>query len=220
MLSGVDRITSRSDLFARLTLLSTEVGLYIEHEDQKFFNEIDDSVVDRAIADGSSDHLLECIRRFASIEGNCFDSNLKGLGRISSQGFPRLGGVLNSEMKKNRAIPEAIVAAVERTIHAGYLAAATLTKAGESAVVVTDIDQLWNDWIPLAYPMNDHGSNLVFSNCALDDFWSSCLEQFGFTKALKKMKSGRVSDIAASIGGLATTGVGLFSAERPIKQVG
>lgn len=218
MLSGIDRIQSREDLYARITLLIPELGLRLGDEHRAFLDEIDDSVVNKAIKDGSSESVIECVRRFSSIEGNCYDSNLKGLGRVSSHGFPRLGGVLNAELRKGSSSPELIIAAVERTVHAGYLAAAALTKAGERTVEVADVDQLWNEWIPLAYPLNNQGSDLVFNNCALDDFWTACLERFSFPKALKKLKSGRATDIGASIGGLATTGIGLFLAERPLKK--
>lgn len=218
MISGIDKIQSRTDLYARITLLVPEIGLQLVEEHKAYLDEIDDSIIEKAIVDGSSPSLIECIRRFASIEGNCFDPNLKGLGRVSSHGFPRLGGVLNAEATKGGSHPEMIIAAVERTVHAGYLAAAALTKAGERAVEITDVEQLWNDWIPLAYPLNDQGSDLVFNNCALDDFWMACLEKFSFPKALKKLKSGRATDIGASIGGLATTGIGLFLAERPSKK--
>ena len=218
MVSGIDRIQSRADLYVRITLLLPELGLKLGDEHKAHLDEIDDSIVNKAIEEGSSESVIECVRRFSSIEGNCHDSNLKGLGRVSSHGFPRLGGVLNSEVKKSGSNPEMIIAAVERTVHAGYLAAATLTKAGERAVEVADVDQLWNEWIPLAYPLNNQGSDLVFNNCALDDFWTACLDTFSFPKALKKLKSGRATDIGASIGGLATTGVGLFLAERPSKK--
>ena len=218
MISGIDRVQSRADLYGRITLLIPELGLKLGDEHRASLDEIDDSIVNKAIEDGSSESVIECIRRFSSIEGNCYDGNLKGLGRVSSHGFPRLGGVLNAEVRKGSSSPEFIIAAVERTVHAGYLAAAALTRAGERAVEVTDVDQLWNEWIPLAYPLNNQGSDLVFNNCALDDFWTACLERFSFPKALKKLKSGRATDIGASIGGLATTGIGLFLAERPLKK--
>jgi len=215
MLSGVAKIQSRTDLYTRLSLLVPEVGLSLGDAHKLFLDGIDDVRINKVIDEGSSETVLQCIRRFASIEGNCFDSGLKGLGRVSSRSIPRLGGVLNSEADRGAGNSEMIVAAVERTAHAGYLAAGTLIKAGGRDIGVTDVEQLWNNWIPLAYSISEQLSAVVFNNCAIDDFWAACLEKFSFPKALKKLTSGRPNEVGTSIGCLATTGLGLFLAERP-----
>jgi hypothetical protein len=215
MFSGIAKIQSRTDLYSRISLLIPDVGLSLGDAHKAFLDKLDDARVNRVIEEGSSETITQIIRRFSSIEGNCYDSNLKGLGRVSPHSFPRLGGVLNPEVERGTGNSEMIVAAVERTVHAGYLTAAALVAGEDRKVRVTDVHQLWDRWLPLAYSISDRMADVVFNTCAIDDFWMACLDKFTFPKALKKLKSGRPSEIGASIGGLATTGLGLFLAERP-----
>lgn len=215
MFAGVDVIRDRQDFYERLTLEVSSIGMSLPVNHRQFLDQIDEDKVNRGIRDGSSPWVLECIRRFTSIEANCSDKNHKGLGRVSEYGFPRLGGVLYKEAKKSECDLAMIASATERMIHSGYLVCVSLSNFGKRVVAVKDIDDLWTEWIPLAYSIADDATNVVYNNCAIDDFWINVLDKSGFQENLKKLKTGKNTEIGRSIGGLATTGVGLFLAERP-----
>jgi len=216
VLSGAEKIINRADMYARMSLSVTELGIQIPDAAIEKFDHIDDSALARIIKDASSPWILSCIRRFAVIEGDCTNSNGKGLGRVSSESIPRLGAILNREFIEGGCDSTFLQAAIERSIHAGYITVIALTGAGNMPILRADPDQLWEDWVPKSYSVPEDGSDLVYNNCNIDTFWSAVLKECGFKKAYKNLMKGEreYSEVANSIGNLCCTGVGLFAAER------
>jgi hypothetical protein len=216
MLSGASEVLNRADMYARMTLSVPELGIQIPQAGYEIYDKIDDTALARIMKDATSPWILSCIHKFAVIEGDCTSSNRKGLGRVSSESIPRLGAILHKEVSKGGCDTQLLQAAIERSIHAGYLAMIALTNAGTKPVLRADPDQLWDDWIPKSYSVPEHISELVFNHCNIDGFWSAILENGGFKKSHKELLKGekRYSEIANSIGNLCCTGIGLFGAER------
>lgn len=169
---------------------------------------------DRWLAEANSDVAFGCIRRFARVEGDVSSSNPKGLGRVSSASFPRLGGLLAQEVAKRGAPADAIEGAVEQTLQAGYLAVIGFTKAGERGRIFTDAEALWNEWIPKAY-VSVAGSvmDAIFDVAAFGEYWNRLLQHYGLAKAAKAMSKVN-SDVGRSIGGLCAVGASLAFVER------
>ena len=216
MLSGAAEILNRADMYSRMSLSVAELGIQIPQAAVEKFDQIDDSALARIIKDASSPWILSCIRKFAVIEGDCTSSNRKGLGRVSSESIPRLGAILNSEFSEGGCDSTLLQAAIERSIHAGYITVIALTGAGNMPILRADPDQLWEDWAPKSYSVPEDGSDLVYNNCDIDSFWSAVLQECGFKKSHKNLMKGerKYSEVANSIGKLCCTGVGLFAAER------
>lgn len=80
------------------------------------------SPLDEALEASRSNVAEGCLARFAAIESDISSSVTKGLGRVSAVGFPRLGGVLHGELRKKPKAASFVRAAVELTVHSGYLA--------------------------------------------------------------------------------------------------
>lgn len=213
MFTGAAEILSSEDFLIRMTLLNPQLGLPVDDQAKDSLAQVQPSRVNYAVSRGSSKEVLECVRRFASIEGNCHDPNRKGLGRVSADGFPRLGGVLYSEAQERPTAIDVITCAVERTVHAGYLAAALLSNETRKSPDPIDVESLWNRWVPISYSAGPNEADLVFNTCAIEDFWLAVLADIGFEASLAKLESGQPSDLSMSLGGLATTGPGLFLAE-------
>lgn len=216
MLTGAAEILDRSDMYSRMSLSAPELGLGFPDGALYKFDQIDDLRLAQVIRDASSPWILSSIRKFANFEGDCSNPNRKGLGRVSSESIPRLGALLHDEASQGNCDLELLSAAVERSIHAGYISVIALTGAGKMPILRKDSEQLWEDWIPKAYSVPQDGSDLVFSNCGIDQFWSEVLKKGGFVKSHKNFLSASrgYSEVANSIGNLCCTGVGLFSAER------
>lgn len=216
MLSGAAEILNRADMYSRMTLSIPELEIQIPQAGYEIYDKIDDIALARVMKDASSPWILSCIRKFAVIEGNCASSNRKGLGRFSSESIPRLGAILHKEFIRGECDTQLLQAAIERSIHAGYIAMIALTNAGAKPVLRPDPDQLWDDWIPKSYSVPEHISDLVFNHCNIDGFWSAILKKGGFKKSHEELLKGetRYSEIANSIGNLCCTGIGLFGAER------
>ena len=216
MLSGAAEILNRADMYSRMSLSVPELGIQLLQAGYETYDKIDDTALARIIKDASSPWILSCIRKFALIEGDCTRSNRKGLGRVSSESIPRLGAILHKEVSRGECDTLLLQAAIERSIHAGYIAMIALTNVGTKPVLRADPDQLWVDWIPKSYSVPEHISELVFNNCNIDGFWSEILKNGGFKKSHKEFMKGerRYSEIANSIGNLCCTGIGLFGAER------
>lgn len=168
----------------------------------------------RGLQVGITPQASECIRRFSYIESNTEDANLKGLGRVTSASFPRLGGVLFGEVRNQAGISDQIAEAVQLTMNAGYLAMLCFTSLGTKPALVTNADELWERWIPRSYSSSDQVNDLIFDSVAITDFWHLALSRIGFTQSAALMKSESKNLVVDSIGGLATTGATLFLAER------
>ena len=216
MLTGASIILNRADMYSRMSLSAPELGMHLSQDAIKMYDQIDDFVLARTIKDASSPWILSCISKFALIEGNCKESNRKGLGRVTSESIPRLGAILHKEAQNGGCDTNLLVAAIERSIHAGYIAAIALTGAGRMQILRNDSDQLWENWIPKSYSIPDDGSNLVYDNCNIDTFWLKVLKLGGFDKSFKDLSNSQnhYTDVANSIGNLCCTGIGLFNAER------
>lgn len=216
MLSGAAEVLNRADMYSRMSLSATELGIQIPQAAVEKFDHIDDSALARIIKDASSPWILSCIRKFAFIEGNCTSSNRKGLGRVSSESIPRLGAILHQEFSQGGCDAVLIQAAIERSIHAGYITVIALTNAGKMPILRADPDQLWENWIPKSYSIPEDGSDLIYNNCGIDSFWSAVLKQGGFKKSHNDLLNGETqySDVAGALGNLCCTGIGLFAAER------
>lgn len=216
MLTGAAEILDRADMYSRMALTIPELDLGLPNGALNKFDQIDDLKLAQVIQDASSPWILSSIRKFATIEGDCSNSNRKGLGRVSSESIPRLGALLHDEARQGDCDLNLLNAAIERSIHAGYIAVLALTGAGKMPILRKDNEQLWEDWIPKAYSVPQDGSELVFSNCGIQDFWIQVLKTGGFVKSYQNFLSGgsQYSEVANSIGNLCCTGVGLFSAER------
>jgi hypothetical protein len=216
MLTGAAEILNRADMYSRMALSIPELNLGFPDGALHKFDQIDDLKLAQVIKDASSPLILSSIRKFATIEGDCLNPNRKGLGRVSSESIPRLGALLYEEASQGNCDLQLLSAAVERSIHAGYISVIALTGAGKMPILRKDNEQIWDDWIPKAYSVPQDGSDLVFNNCGIDQFWSEVLKRGGFKKSHKDfLSAGRgYSEVANSIGNLCCTGVGLFSAER------
>jgi hypothetical protein len=216
MLTGAAEILNRADMYSRMALSIPELNLGFPDGALHKFDQIDDLKLAQVIKDASSPLILSSIRKFATIEGDYLNPNRKGLGRVSSESIPRLGALLYEEASQGNCDLQLLSAAVERSIHAGYISVIALTGAGKMPILRKDNEQIWDDWIPKAYSVPQDGSDLVFNNCGIDQFWSEVLKRGGFKKSHKDfLSAGRgYSEVANSIGNLCCTGVGLFSAER------
>jgi hypothetical protein len=216
MLTGAAEILDRADMYSRMSLFAPELGLGFPDGALSKFDQIDDLRLVQILRDASSPWILSSIRKFATIEGDCTSANRKGLGRVSSESIPRLGALLHKEVSRGNCDLNLLSAAIERSIHAGYISVIALTGAGKMPILRKDADQLWDDWIPKSYSVPQDGRDVVFDNCGIDNFWSEVLKRGGFEQSLKDLLKGerQYSEVANSIGNLCCTGVGLFSAER------
>jgi hypothetical protein len=216
VLTGAAEILDRADMYSRMALSCPELELGLPDGALQKFDQIDDSKLAQVIKDANSPWILSSIRKFAAIEGDCSNPNRKGLGRVSSESIPRLGALLHDEASQGDCDLNLLNAAVERSIHAGYITVLALTGAGKMPILRKESEQLWEDWIPKAYSVPQDGSDLVFNNCGIQDFWIQVLKTGGFVKSYQNFLSGglQYSEVANSIGNLCCTGVGLFSAER------
>ena len=168
----------------------------------------------RGIDEGISPAALTCIKRFAHIEGNTEDANLKGLGRVTSASFPRLGGVLYGECRSKPHLRDAVVRAIIQTMEAGYLTMLCMTNFGTKMPKITDQDALWERWIPVAYNTFESVDDFIFDSVAIESFWKAVFSKLSLPNATANMSSTSKNLVVDSIGGLATTGSSLFLAER------
>ncbi len=174
----------------------------------------DDSIgLRRGLVEGLSASASNCIERFVNIEGNCRDSHLKGLGRILTTSFPRLGGVLSDEVKGDVNIETIIKDGVRCTIEAGYFSMLCHSNFKSRKALIYEADTLWEKWIPMSYSVPPNISDFIFDSVAIEMFWKAVFEKAGLKKARAQMESTLKNPLMDSIGGLATTGATLFLAE-------
>ena len=157
---------------------------------------------------------LDLIRRFAAIEGDIQNPGLKGLGRVSRMAFPRLGGALHKEAAKARVDGRDVVNAVERTVQGSYLAMLIASDSILDRSLITDTEQVWERWIPMAYAVPGEIVRRVSDVCAFVEFWRRALLQWGMKKAAKQLTRRRRSAVNSSLGGLMGVGAALAIAER------
>jgi hypothetical protein len=212
-ITGVGPVANRDDAVERLSLLLPGLGLQRELAQFKAERVFIDELIEALVRTGNTPAADACIRRFATIEADVSMAQFKGLGRGTAYKFPRLGGALHGKVSPGSSAAATLQAAVERTIHAGYLA--VLTERGSTApIVVVTAEELWSAFIPVSYDLPEHLRNIALDLCAFDAFWFAVLERCGLGKDVKDWKSGRPSQIRQSIGGLCSVGVALALAER------
>lgn len=201
-------------MMQRCSLMLPEYGLDSLEE---FFQEQTAEELEgfqRGIENGISPAALTCMKRFSYIEGNIEDANLKGLGRVTSASFPRLGGVLFGECRSKLHLGDAVVRAIHQTMEAGYLTMLCMTNFGSKAPKILDQDVLWEKWIPVAYSSFEGVTDFIFDSVAIESFWKAVFSKLGLSGAEANMNNSTKNPVVDSIGGLATTGATLFLAER------
>jgi hypothetical protein len=201
------------EIAQRCSLFLPDYGMTLPDE---YFDEVSyyDSIgLRRGLVEGLSASASNCIERFVNIEGNCRDSHLKGLGRILTTSFPRLGGVLSDEVKGDANIETIIKDGVRCTIEAGYFSMLCHSNFKSRKALIYDADTLWEKWIPMSYSVPPNISDFIFDSVAIEMFWKAVFEKAGLKKARAQMESTLKNPLVDSIGGLATTGATLFLAE-------
>jgi hypothetical protein len=180
----------------------------------------DDAISDEEfsawLAGANSRPAFRCVRRFAAVEGDTESRDLKGLGRISVKGFPRIGGVLHKSVSKERVATVAIKALVERTVQASYLTSLLILLLDTGSLpnaVQDDVDALWDEWIPHSYDTPAAHMDQVFNVVAFTSFWTSGLDALGLARLTKDLQKPK-SDLNRSLGGLAGVGSSLALVER------
>ena len=217
-ITGVGRVADKDDAFERLSLLLPVLGLQRELAQFKADDLFTDELMERLVRIGNTPAADECIRRFATIEADVSMAQFRGLGRSTAYKFPRLGGALHAKVSPGRSAAATLQAAVERTIHAGYLALLTTEQVSTAPIVTATAEELWRTFIPVSYGVPAHLRNTALDLCAFDTFWFAVLERCGLGKDVKQWKGGRQSPMSQSIGGLCTVGVALSLAERGLAE--
>jgi hypothetical protein len=157
---------------------------------------------------------LACIRKFCRFEADLSSDNMKGLGRVSAHGYPRLGGALSREASKTGTAAQAITYAAERVVHAEYLTTLIATDLIDDPLSKTGLAALWTPWINAAYMPPADFLDLAMGMSAYDDFLKALLARHGFRKSLKSVQKMKVTPVTQSYGGLAGTGCALAIVER------
>src|SRR6478609_2578406 len=152
-MQGAANPTDVSDLLERVSLSYVDLGLETDLRgyEKEIRAALSQSELEVAVGFAQSDRVIECVRRLARIEADLSTDNEKGLGRVSTGGFPRLGGALHKEARRLELAPDALQYAVERTIHAGYLAMMLGSKVGTWPRVELTAEEMWLGWIPITY---------------------------------------------------------------------
>lgn len=201
-------------MMQRCSLMLPEYGL---ESPEEFFQEQTPEELEgfqRGIENGITSAALTCMQRFSYIEGNIEDANLKGLGRVTSASFPRLGGVLFGECRSKLHLRDAVVRAIHQTMEAGYLTMLCMTNFGSKSAKIVDQDALWEKWIPMSYNSFEGITDFIFDSVAIESFWKAVFSKLGLSGAEANMSNSTQNPVVDSIGGLATTGATLFLAER------
>ncbi len=214
--SGADLATSDRDFVQRAGLLVDELDMGGQLVDEMLAGvrrEVGNEHLEEARSAANSDVAIELIHRFAVIEGNIDSTDRNGIGRVSSVSFPRFGGVLAREARRHKVDEADIVRAMERTIHASYLATLLAVPSVARTPRIKDTEAVWKRFIPGAYVVPEAFINEVFRIPAFEAFWERALERWGMPKADKQLsKVG--SDFGVSLGGLCGVGIALACSER------
>lgn len=214
--TGAIGVQDERALVERASLLAPELGMDSPYLDQFQVALSEDLGAERTghwLSAAASPLALTLIKRFSAGEGDSSDNGLKGLGRMSSKSFPRLGGVLHQEVQKAGVERADIVHAVERTIQASYLAMLISSESILDRRRLTDENDVWERWIPNAYVVPEQLFARIGEVCAFVEFWKQVLEGWGLKKAAKQLKRPRTA-VNSSVGGLAGVGAALAIAER------
>jgi hypothetical protein len=220
--TGAIPITSEEELYMRASLLFDELDMGGEHLRQ-FKEAIQQDATSARLAEWLSAAIrttvaIPLIRRFSVIEGNTADPGERGLGRVSPDAFPRLGGVLHKEAGTAGVPSSQIVAAVERTCQASYLAALFVVQGLASEPRLDGEAEIWDRWIPAAYVMPGTTMAAVDGVCAFMEFWKRTLDRLGMQEASKEL-TGLSSRVGMSVVGLSGVGAALAFAERRADSV-
>ena len=213
-ITGVGLVADKDDAFERLSLLLPELGLQGELAQLKARKVFPDELLEALVRIGNTPAADACVRRFATIEADVSMAQFKGLGRGTAYRFPRLGGALFGKVSPGTSAAATLQAAVERTIHAGYLAVLTTEQGRTASIVLATAEELWSAFIPLSYSVPAHLRDIAMDLCAFDAFWFAVLERCGLAKDVEQWKRGRTSPMSQSISGLCPVGVALSLAER------
>ena len=211
-LTGAADPTSLDDLLERMTLrpsslrLGTGTSNFRSRLDEVFGPERLPTIFDRCPSPGAQ----AVIAKFACIEADITNPGLKGVGRMIPAAFPRLGGILYGDARQEAAA--VLRAAVERTLHAGYLLALTLDLNLERPISITNPDTLWERLVPLAFESSSDLHDYVYALADVWDFWERILVGLGMAKRARGLK--RPSKIMSNISGLAIPGTMLAYIER------
>ncbi len=211
-LTGASVPADMDDLLARMTLRIASLGLGGGANEirSNFDTTYGPERLPKVLARCASPGAAEVIARFAGGEANINNAGLKGVGRMSGLAFPRLGGVLQPDAPPQAG--EVLRAAVERTLHAGYLLALTVEKNLERPITIEDPDTLWSRLVPLAFEPGPNLHEYVYGLAVVSEFWDKILSGLAMPKQAKALR--RPSKIASTISGLAIPGAMLAYVER------
>lgn len=215
---GAQKITNREDLYRRASLLFDDLGMggpqftmfrdWIE-------TEFSGTAIDNwEMGAKSSAHAIPLIKRFAAVEGDTRHSGTKGQGRVSGIAFPRMGGVLCKAGSKAHVPYESVIEAVELTVHAGYLAGLLVFEGYDRRPVRSNIEEVWNEWIPEAYQAPDAAIEAIWNISAFQEFWQRFLERSGMSKPARQLAKQKMSPLTSSFSGLVGVGLVLAVVER------
>lgn len=173
----------------------------------------DGDLLDSWLARSRSDVARAAAKRFAEVEGSSTVGR-KGVGRISAEAWPRLGYAVGLKPGDSRA--QAVTAAVEAVIQAGYLFALRVFLENGKGPSKTDelTEGLWEAWIPVAYRPETVIEDMFFDDSVITDYMIWLLDLLGEKKIRKKVEAGKVTDVMRSFSGLPRVGISLFVTER------
>lgn len=214
--TGAIKIKNQRALVERASLLAPELELDIPHLDQfeaTLTEDLSTKEMRAWLNAAQSPVALRLMKRFSEGEGDASDHGLKGLGRMTSKSFPRLGGVLHDEVRKSGVEPADVVNAVERTVQASFLAMLVQYPDILDRKRLDDESDIWEQWIPDAYVVPEQLLERIWEICAVGAFWTRTFECWGLKKATKQFKKFGTA-VNSSIGGLAGVGIALAIAER------
>ena len=214
-LDGISDITDWQDLIIRTSMLFPDCGFesYLIQFDDNIKNSISSDERESWYRSVNSSVAISCIQRFSKIEGDFTNDSKNGLGRVSQNAFPRLGGVLYKHLKKMDINSSVIVSSIERNLHASYLAYLLINSKLRENKYIQDSDKLWDKWIPCSYNYNADITDEVDNIVAYGAYWGKLFNVLGLEK-LERLLKATESELNKSIAGLSMVGVNLVLAER------
>ena len=215
---GAQPISGREDLYRRTALLFDDLGMggdFYQQFKQGIESQMPESEIHAwELETTRSSHTIPLIKRFSAVEGDTNNTGIKGQGRVSTA-YPRMGGALSTAASKARVPSSRVIAAVELTVHAGYLASLLVLESIPTKPFRTNTEIVWEKWILEAYTVPSSGVEMIWEVVAFEEFWQRFLTQTGMKKPAQEFqKQKRSSPFVNSFSGLIGVGLALAAVER------
>lgn len=215
---GAETPKNREDLIRRTTLLFPECETprknYEKWERKNIRKRIPEKNLmywEDAVYDSS--HALPIIKRFSAEDGDPSNEELSSVRRSNA---PRVGGTLHKAAAEANVSTSAICAAVELSVHAGYLYTLfALQDLHQMPFRSSDTDVIWQE---LTEPRKVVPENFVKTSKVaihLDQFWKFFLSENQMLQPLEELQvKSRQSKFREAINDLPAVGMNLVFAER------